>query len=115
MQIQCRSRFLVSVTVGCLLGLAVGFSPAQASHGYPLMVSSESFDRSQQRRPLSLDKAVSRIRKKINGRVLSATTRSREGRKIHHIRILDSKGRVRQFEVDANSGERIVKPARLTH
>jgi len=55
----------------------------------------------------SLDNVVRRIRKETNGRVLSAETRTIEGRRIHVIRILTGDGRVRRLRVDADSGRRL--------
>lgn len=54
----------------------------------------------------SLDSVVKRIRKETNSRVLSAETRSIEGRRVHVIRVLTEDGRVKRLRVDANNGRR---------
>ncbi len=49
----------------------------------------------------SLDSAVSRIRKRTGGRVLSAVTRNEGERTVHHIRILTRDGKVKNIKVVA--------------
>lgn len=61
----------------------------------------ESPDRSR-----SLDNAVNRIRKETNSRVLSAETRSVDGRRVHVIRVLTEDGRVKRLRVDADNDRR---------
>ena len=51
----------------------------------------------------SLDRAVSRIRKRTGARILSAETREVEGRRMHVIRVLTREGKVRRLRVDADS------------
>jgi len=48
----------------------------------------------------SLDSAVSRIRGRTGGRVLSAETRYEGDRPVHHIRILTRKGKVKRIRVN---------------
>jgi uncharacterized membrane protein YkoI len=56
----------------------------------------------------SLDDAVSEMRRQHDGRVISAETlRRRDGRSVHNIRILTPDGRVRRYQVDAESGRRV--------
>jgi uncharacterized iron-regulated membrane protein len=52
-----------------------------------------------------LDRAISRARATVPGRVLSAETQHRGGHREHHIRILTPDGRVRRLYVDGQSGE----------
>jgi uncharacterized membrane protein YkoI len=52
-------------------------------------------------RGLSLDQAVSQVRRDTGGRVLSAETVRRDGRSVHRIKILTPENRVRVFYVDA--------------
>lgn len=56
---------------------------------------------------LSLDGAVSQVRKQSGGRVLSAETRDQDGRPVHHIRILSNRGKVLRYRVDAHSGRQV--------
>ncbi|MBT8145142.1 MAG: PepSY domain-containing protein [Gammaproteobacteria bacterium] len=56
-----------------------------------------------QQRFISLDKAVERVRRMVDGEVISAKTRYDNGRPVHYIKVYD-RGRVRTFRVDAASG-----------
>ncbi len=49
----------------------------------------------------SLASAVSRIRGRTGGRVLSAETRRNNGQVVHHIRVLTRNGKVKRFRVVA--------------
>ncbi len=49
----------------------------------------------------SLDSAVSRIRARTGGRVLSAESRNENGRTVHYIRILTKNGKVKRIKVVA--------------
>jgi uncharacterized membrane protein YkoI len=60
---------------------------------------------------VSLDEAVSRVRRQTDGKILSAETIVVEGRNVHRIKVLTGKGRVRRLQVDAQSGRR-VRPRR---
>lgn len=51
-----------------------------------------------------LGRAVSRLRDRTSGRVLSAETREQEDGPVHHIRILTREGKVRRFRVDGRDG-----------
>ncbi len=53
---------------------------------------------------VSLDEAVEIVRKRYGGRVINASTRKDDGRKVHVIKILSDEGRVRTVRVDAQSG-----------
>ena len=53
---------------------------------------------------VSLDEAVSMVRKRYGGRVINADTRKDNGRRVHVIKILSDGGRVRTVKVDAQSG-----------
>ncbi len=53
----------------------------------------------------SLDSAVSRIRGRTGGRVLSAETRNENGRPVHHIRILTGNGKVKRIRVEGQSDQ----------
>ncbi len=54
-----------------------------------------------------LDESVNMIRDRTDGRVLSAETRKSDGRRIHHIRVLTPKGKVRRFRLDAKTGHEL--------
>ncbi len=52
----------------------------------------------------SLEQAVKRVRKQTGGRILSANTVDKGGRKVHRIKVLMKNGRVRVINVNAGSG-----------
>ncbi|CAN5305143.1 hypothetical protein BH24PSE2_BH24PSE2_10450 [soil metagenome] len=53
---------------------------------------------------ISLDQAVSMVLGRYGGKVISAETRSRNGRVIHQIKLLTDDGRVRTVRVDGRTG-----------
>ncbi len=55
---------------------------------------------------LSLDQAVERARENTGGRVISAETKEKEGRRVHNIRILTNDGKVRRLRFDADTERR---------
>ena len=63
--------------------------------------------RDSSRQGVSLDEAVSRVRRQTNGKILSAETVVVDGRNVHRIKVLTEKGRVRRLQVDARSGRRV--------
>ena len=56
---------------------------------------------------VSLDQAVSMVRRSTGGRVIKANTSWRNGRPVHNIRVLLENNRVRTIRIDAVSGRRI--------
>ena len=59
---------------------------------------------------VSLDTAVDRVRKRTGARVLSADTVRRDGKRIHEVKFLTEKGRVRRLRVDGQSGNILPAP-----
>ena len=53
---------------------------------------------------MSLDAAVEMVRGRYGGKVISASTTSRGGKKVHVIKLLSDEGRVRTVRVDAQTG-----------
>jgi len=53
----------------------------------------------------SLDDAISRVRRKSDGRVLSAETVRNKNREEHRVRIITDDGRVRRYRLDAETGD----------
>jgi len=53
---------------------------------------------------ISLDQAIAQVRKQTGGRILSANTSSKGGRKTHNIKVLMPNGVVRVIRVNAGSG-----------
>lgn len=56
---------------------------------------------------VSLDQAVSMVRRSTGGRVIKANTSWSNGRPVHSIRVLLENNRVRTIRIDAVSGRRI--------
>jgi len=54
---------------------------------------------------MSLDEAVAMVRNRYGGKVIGADTVEERGRKVHVIKLLSDKGRVRTVKVDAESGK----------
>jgi hypothetical protein len=53
---------------------------------------------------MSLDAAVAMVRERFGGKVISASTTSAGGKKVHVIKVLSDEGRVRTVRVDAQTG-----------
>ena len=64
-------------------------------------------NRSYQVADVSLDQAVSDVKQRTGGRVLSADTVRKNGRDVHRIRVLNDEGKVRQMRVDGQDGREI--------
>ncbi len=89
-------RVISTLILGLALGLPLAWSaPVQAGDGVLQLAAQERF--------ISLDEAVSRVRRQIDGEVISAKTRYQNGRPVHYIKVYD-RGRVRTIRVDAASG-----------
>jgi len=54
---------------------------------------------------VSLAQAVAQVRHRLGGRILSAETVTRDGHRIHRIKVLTKDNRVRIVEVDARTGD----------
>ena len=57
-----------------------------------------------ERKGISLDEAVSRVRRQSNGTILSAETVLVDGRRVHRIKVLTTNGRVTRMDIDADTG-----------
>ena len=55
-------------------------------------------------RGVSLDDAVSRVRRQTDGRILSAEIVRSDGRRVHRIKVLSRDGRVSRVDIDADTG-----------
>jgi len=90
----------------CVLG---GFGAA-AARTVPLPYVTPSVDapptaRVAQRGQLTLQQAVAIAKRRYDGRVVRAETRTINGARVYVIRILDSAGRVRTVVIDAQTGQ----------
>jgi hypothetical protein len=57
-----------------------------------------------ERQGVSLDEAVSRVRRQSDGKILSAETVHVDGRRVHRIKVLSRDGRVSRVDIDADTG-----------
>ncbi len=57
-----------------------------------------------EQRGISLEEAISRARRQPDDKILSAETVSLDGRRVHSIKILTSRGRVKRVQIDADTG-----------
>lgn len=55
---------------------------------------------------MSLDQAVEQAKQRLGGRVISAETREREGKRVHNVRILTKDGKVRRLRINAEGSRR---------
>lgn len=55
---------------------------------------------------ISLDQAVEQAKQRLGGRVISAETNERNGKRIHNVRILTKDGKVRRLRIDADGDRR---------
>jgi len=58
-------------------------------------------------RRATLDDAISEAREDVPGRVLSAETVRENGQEVHRLRILSEDGRVRRYNMDAQTGRQM--------
>lgn len=53
---------------------------------------------------VSLNKAVEQAKQRKGGQVISAETQTRDGRRVHNIRILSKDGKVHRVRINADGG-----------
>lgn len=82
-------KILILFTLGIIMPLASLQSHGiELAHSYkPILLARAS--------GLTLDQAVNQVRKETGGRILSAKTVSKKGRRTHRIKVLMPSGRVR--------------------
>lgn len=118
---SCRPRALSSLIALALLG-AAPTAFAQQAPPYPQArngdrdqpppwmqppppAGNEEFLRRQQRRDSASD-AVRRIERDTRGEVLSVERVQYDGRDMHRVKVVDDRGRVREYMQDSRSGGR---------
>jgi len=90
------------ITAGLMLLLAT--SPVYASpFDHPLLLFAKR--NHTENGGISLDEAVRRARQQHKGKVLSAETIRKDGRKVYRIKILTKNGRVKRVKIDARTGQ----------
>lgn len=96
-------QLLLLLSLALFLAGAAQARPAwkqEASYRYAAQSSERSGSRQQGK---SLDAAVAQVRRETGGRILSAETVSRQGRRVHRIKVLTPDNRVRIVNIDAGS------------
>jgi len=83
-------RFLPLLMIFCLLAVA----PVQAQDA-----NSERRIQTAQNDGMSLSDAVEQVRRQTNGRIISAETRTSNGREVHHIKVLTKDGKVKTHKI----------------
>jgi uncharacterized membrane protein YkoI len=87
------ARFLPLILISCLLVTA----PAQAQNAQN--DNSEQRIQTAQNDGLSLSDAVEQVRRQTDGRIVSAETRTSNGREVHYIKVLTKDGKVKTHKV----------------
>jgi uncharacterized membrane protein YkoI len=93
-----------------LLGAVLAAQPAAAQPSHPQEgVFAPVSENNSREKPQNhdLDSTVARIRKQTGGRVLAAETHFIDGRPVHVIRVLTPSGKVRIFQIDAQTGKQL--------
>ncbi len=95
------SKFIIAVAI------SIATLVVQAGEGRGSSDRSGPSSRSQRNGGpgISLDNAVSNIRRKNPGRVLSADSVKRRDRQMHRIKILTPSGRVKNLYMDSKTGQ----------
>ena len=92
---------MLALVAGLLLGGFAVSGPAVAEDKLESELAKDSGQRNRSERRYSLDYAVSKVRQRYGGTVLSATTRGND----HHVKILTENGRVKTVRVDSRTGQ----------
>ena len=83
-------RFLPLLLISCLLVTA----PVQAQNA-----ASERRIHTAQNDGMSLSDAVEQVRRQTDGRIISAETRTSNGREVHYIKVLTKDGKVKTHKI----------------
>ena len=99
-----RGRTLGRTGLSMVLGLGLAAALAAGAQATPL--SPHALPRPAvlqlaQNDDVSLEEAVRRVREDTGGRILAAETVQEDGRRVHRIRVLVEKGRVKTYRIDA--------------
>ena len=87
------ARFLPLILISCLLVTA----PAQAQNAQN--DNSEHRIQTAQNDGMSLSDAVEQVRRQTDGRIISAETRTSNGREVHYIKVLTNDGKVKTHKI----------------
>jgi uncharacterized membrane protein YkoI len=83
-------RFLPLILITCLLAT----TPVQAQND-----ASERRIQTAQNNGMSLSDAVEQVRRQTDGRIISAETKTSNGREVHHIKVLTKDGKVKTHKI----------------
>jgi hypothetical protein len=87
-------RFLPLILISCLL--AMPLAQAQDADG-------ERRIQTAQNNGMSLSDAVEQVRRQTDGRIISAETRTSNGREVHYIKVLTKDGKVKTHKIQGRS------------
>lgn len=102
-----RMRFALTLTLLCLLSMLPNRSDAfvvdQALSEQPPALQGEPLRSVAQQGGMSLAQAIESVRRRTNGRIVSAETRIESGREVHYIKVLTKDGKVKTHRVSGRS------------
>jgi uncharacterized membrane protein YkoI len=101
---KLRILVIAVAVAGLTAGQSVLAQTDAVSRGVPRWQQISS-PRPLQRAKFTLDQAVDKVRAKFGGKVIKASTRQKNGRPVHSIKILGENGRVRTVRIDGLTGE----------
>jgi uncharacterized membrane protein YkoI len=87
-------RFLPLILISCLLLAA----PAAAQNA-----GGQGRIQTAQNNGMSLSDAVEQVRRQTDGRIISAETRTSNGREVHHIKVLTKDGKVKTHKIQGRA------------
>ena len=87
-------RFLPLILISCLLLAA----PAAAQNA-----DSQGRIQTAQNNGMSLSDAVEQVRRQTDGRIISAETRTSNGREVHYIKVLTKDGKVKTHKIQGRA------------
>jgi len=88
----------------CLAFMATAASARQVTEFEVSDAAAAPPAQAAQQGPISLEEATRIAQRQYKGRVVRAETKTRNGRRVHEIRILGDDGRVRTVRIDAQGG-----------
>ena len=99
-----RKKYMVGMLAGLIALTSAGMAQARRDDYRDDRPERSSRHETSHRDGISLDEAVTRVRRETGGRVLSAEARDRRGDVTYRIKVLLPNGAVRVYNVDARRG-----------
>ncbi len=100
-RVMKRRSFILVLVAGLMFGGFAASGPTLADDKLERDFAKDSGQRNRSEGHYSLDYAVSVVRQRYGGEVLSATTRGND----HYVKILTENGRVKTVTVDSRTGQ----------